>query len=251
MATNGEQRLQGLMAAGLDSDGPLIAFDVGARIGDWSKSLLETAAVLRQGVSIHAFEPVPDTRHELVTSLSAAIGSGQLRLNAVALSDCAGTFPMYVPHHLAGTSTLHPDSSAPYQQVLTIETCTVDDYCRSNEVTHIDLLKVDTEGNDFRVIKGASGLLQAGTIGVLQFEYNHRWIFARSYLKDVFELAQDLPYRVAKVCSRSIETYREWHPEMERFFETNYALVHESWLQRLGCDAFEIGSANAIDRIHS
>jgi hypothetical protein len=113
-----------------------------------------------------------------------------------------------------------------------------------HSIDQVDLIKIDTEGNDFRVIQGASVLLTKGGVGVLQFEYNHRWIHSRSYLKDVFDLVRNTPYRVAKVCSTALEVYSEWHPELERFFETNYILVHERLTAGLRCDFYRIGAAN-------
>ena len=111
------------------------------------------------------------------------------------------------------------------------------------------MIKIDTEGNDLRVIQGAVDLLRNGKVGVVQFEYNHRWIYSRSYLKDVFDLVRDTPYRIAKVCSTSLEVYVEWHPELERFFETNYALVHERLTDQLKCDFVRIGSGNACETL--
>jgi hypothetical protein len=130
-----------------------------------------------------------------------------------------------------------------------VETSTIDRYIAEKSIEHVDLLKIDTEGNDFRVLQGAIGSLRAGTIGVVQFEYNHRWIHARSYLKDVFDMVQSTPYRVAKVCSSALEVYTGWHPELERFFETNYALIHERLIVPLGCEAFRIGAANVCERV--
>jgi hypothetical protein len=91
--------------------------------------------------------------------------------------------------------------------------------------------------------------LRGGNAGVVQFEYNHRWILSRAYLKDVFDLIENTPYRLAKVCSSSLDIYAEWHPELERFFETNYALVHEQLVAPLGCQWFRIGSGNACERL--
>jgi FkbM family methyltransferase len=249
MATNGECRLQRLVVDNMAASSRLIALDVGARIGDWSKSLLDAARGLPGGILIHAFEPVPDSRRTIAETLAGPIGSGQLRVNAIALSDTLEKRPMYVPHHQAGTSTLHPDSSVNYEQVLEVETSTADEYCRANSIDHIDLFKVDTEGNDLSVIRGASGLLKRGAIDVLQFEYNHRWVYSRTFLKDVFDLIEGGPYRLAKICSDALEVYTEWHPELERYFETNYALVHERMIGRLKCRVFRIGGGNACERV--
>ena len=63
---------------------------------------------------------------------------------------------------------------------------------------------------------------------------NHRWVDTRSFLRDVFDLTKGLPYRVCKVTGEGIEAYAAWQPEMECFFETNYILVRDDWMEPLG-----------------
>jgi FkbM family methyltransferase len=249
MATNGEALLQRLLLDQTARSVRFVAFDVGARVGDWSKSLIDAASRRPGGLEIHAFEPVPDSRRALADANKPQIDDGTLRVNSVALSDDSRRLPFYVPHVMAGTSTLHPDTSVSYQSVFEVETTTAADYCRVNSIDRIDLMKVDTEGNDLKVIRGALPLLRDARIGVLQFEYNHRWIYSRCYLKDVFDLLRNTPYRVAKVCSDGLEAYADWHPELERYFETNYALVHEALTAKLKCRLLRIGRGNACERV--
>jgi FkbM family methyltransferase len=251
LASNGEVRLQQLVVDNAAPSSLFVAFDVGARIGDWSGPLMEYASGRAAGFEIHAFEPSPESRRAILGAYSGRVDSGELRINSVALSDDARKLPFYVPHQMAGTSTLHRDASVSYESIMEVETATAGEYCRINSIDHVDLFKIDTEGNDFKVIRGALELLRASRIGVLQFEYNHRWIYSRSFLKDVFDLVQDTPYRVAKICSDGLEVYTEWHPELERYFETNYALVHERLIEGLGCKIFRIGRGNACERVDS
>ena len=70
-------------------------------------------------------------------------------------------------------------------------------------------------------------------VSVLQFEYNHCWIYARRCLKDVFDFASDTCYILGKVTPTHVEIYDEWHPELDRFFEGNYLLVHQNFINRL------------------
>jgi FkbM family methyltransferase len=251
MTQNGELRLQRLIADSTPHGSPLIAFDVGARIGDWSQSLIRRSGRRSGGLEIHAFEPVPDSRQVILESLAAAIGAGQLHVNAFALSDEIGTFSMYVPEPKGGTSTLHPDSRCRYEHVFDVSTSTLDEYCRMHSIGRIDLVKVDTEGNDLKVIRGAFELMQRGAIGVLQFEYNHRWVYSRTFLKDVFDLVRGTPYEVAKVCANSLEIYTEWHPELERYFENNYALINKQVAAQLKCRHVRIGRGNSCELVDS
>ena len=57
------------------------------------------------------------------------------------------------------------------------------------------LVKIDTEGHDLTVLRGARAMLAEHRIAVVQFEYNHRWVFARAFLRDAFEFLADLGYR--------------------------------------------------------
>ncbi len=250
MATNGELRLQRLVIDGARSESKVIIFDVGARIGDWSKAFVDGASARSRDFELHAFEPVPDSRDLLKKALARQVDSGKVHVNGVALSNDSKTPPIYVPHFTGGTSTLHPDSSVKYQEVLDVQTSTMDRYCSENSIDQIDMVKIDTEGNDLRVIQGATELLRRGKVGIVQFEYNHRWVHSRSYLKDVFDLVRGTPYWIAKICSASLDIYVEWHPELERFFETNYALVHERLTAPLGCDFYRIGHGNACESIN-
>lgn len=251
MATNGEFRLQELVVANLAPASRMVALDVGARIGDWSRSLVALANRRPAGFDIHAFEPVPESRSSILESFDVDIRADRFHVNATALSDDILKLPIYVPHSKAGTSTLHPDSHLDYERVLEIQTSTIDEYCREHALTYLDLVKVDTEGNDLKVIRGAKGLLRRGSIGVLQFEYNHTWVHSRSYLKDVYDLISDSPYRIAKVCSAALEIYVAWHPELERYFAANFALVHEGLVDKLGCRIFRIGAGNACEVVRA
>ena len=94
------------------------------------------------------------------------------------------------------------------------------------------LVKVDAEGHDLQILQGARRMLSERRIPVIQFEYNHRWITARAYLKDVMEYLQDLGYAVGKVTPRGIEFYTGWNWELETFWEANFIGYLPEWKPR-------------------
>ena len=51
-----------------------------------------------------------------------------------------------------------------------VQTQTLDYFCFSNNIKCIDLLKLDTEGNEFNVLKGAEKLLSENRIKVIYTE---------------------------------------------------------------------------------
>mmetsp|Transcript_14857 Transcript_14857/g.27484 ORF Transcript_14857/g.27484 Transcript_14857/m.27484 type:complete len:480 (+) Transcript_14857:95-1534(+) len=52
---------------------------------------------------------------------------------------------------------------------------TVDQLIAREELEHIDILKVDTEGHDLAVLDGARQAIEAGKVSVILFEYNVFW----------------------------------------------------------------------------
>ncbi len=231
---NGEESLQRqLLAAFAAGKETLTVFDVGANVGEWTGFLLREASRLEMDgrFEIHSFEPSPSTfavlrerigRHPLGTSV---------RLVSQAASREDGIADMYVSGETAGTNALYPDAMKPGQRSIRVETTTLDSYCSRNGLGMIHFVKCDTEGHEIEVIAGAKKLFDAQKVLAFQFEYNHRWVDSRHYLKDAFDLFQGTVYRVGKVTPGGIELYPEWHPELERFFEANYILLHPEALR--------------------
>lgn len=231
IATNGEAYVQAQVAAGVPSDQALAVCDVGANEGQWTMSMLK--AVHDSGrdgarMVLHAFEPVGTTRERLAANIRNMKTLGEcVRIQPHAVSDVSGTAVMAINSESGGTNSLHPGPGRLAGENLQVETIALDAFVQANALPHLHLVKCDAEGHDMHVIRGAKGLLGRGRIDVLQFEYNHRWILSRHYLRDVFDFAADLPYSIARVMPAYIEVVPEWHPELERFFEANYLLVRD------------------------
>lgn len=237
IATNGESYVQRCVldatAAGSET---LRVCDIGANEGEWTLSLLAQMPASRKpgAYTVDLFEPVPSTAARLRTFLEKAPGpAAALRIHNLALSDQAGHVRMAIMSQTGGTNSIHYDGSAgetPPGGYADVETMTLTEFARSNRIERFDLVKCDTEGHDSKVIAGARPLLAERRIAVLQFEYNHRWILARSFLKDVFDTVSGLPYHVARIMPGHIELLPVWHPELDRFFEANYLLVRDDAL---------------------
>lgn len=207
--------------------------DIGANVGEWSDSFIDIALTFGnyKHLSLHVFEPVPRTFEMLSERLSSKEGLiGSIKYNDVAVSSVAGQAEMYVVGDGAGTNSFHKDYTGEYVENTEVNTITIDSYLELNEIDSVAMIKCDTEGHDMEVIIGAKKSLKAGKIKVLQFEYNHRWIFSRHYLKDAFDLVIGKPYKIAKILPNGIEVYSGWHPELEKFFEGNYLFIHEKAL---------------------
>lgn len=236
ISRNGEAHLQQCVIANVPAEETLMVMDIGANQGEWTETFLNGLPAARRSsdhVILHAFEPVPATAAMFRDRITRLPGNSIVQVHPLAMSDSPGHAEIGVFADGAGTNSLHhaADARSP-QQVIQIDLTTLDAFCVSQGIDHIHLAKCDTEGHDSKVLKGAKALLRDERIDVLQFEYNHRWVFGHAFLKDVFELVEGLPYDVVRVDETGLTLFESWHPELDRFFQSNYALVHHralSW----------------------
>jgi len=180
----------------------LTIFDIGANIG-------QTALVFRDQfpeAAIYSFEPFRSSytallRNSRALSVSChqlALGSevGQTRVRLVSRS----AFCME-------NSLLHqPMEDTPEEMTELINMITVDAFCGANSVLKIDILKVDTEGYELKVLKGSQTLLQSGRIlNVLcEATFNEHDRDHTSFFKLVeFLMPYNFyPYSIYDVCHR-------------------------------------------------
>ena len=125
-----------------------VVLDVGANIGYFS---LLFAKWLRGKGKVHAFEPFPNTVQRLKRNLEL---NPKLRslvcLHEVAISDFVGTMSMFAPDNgNSGCNYLNPDGQGE------IAVTTLDAMVRQGHFSRIDLIKVDVEGSEVALLKGA------------------------------------------------------------------------------------------------
>lgn len=232
MEINGELYVQ-QVALGSAAQSPLVCFDVGANVGLWSKALLQEANRKSIAAQVHAFEPCSETFAALISNLNGNGRAGKFVTIRKACSDHIGRATLnIVQPGCCGVNSIVAESRFPVQAREEVELTTVDVYCRESSISAIRLLKIDAEGHDLAVIKGAAEMLRRQSIDIIQFEYNQSWIEARSFLRDAFETAQAFGYELGKVTRRGVEFYHGWALELETFVEGNYIACTPAWKQR-------------------
>lgn len=234
ISKNGESYLQRCVIKNVPDTALLTIFDIGANQGEWTISLLTHLTPERcnpDHLRLYAFEPVNSTAELFTERVTETTARESIHLQQLAMSDVPGLTRMGVFSQGGGTNSLHYASDVREPEaVAQVMRSTVDGFCDAEGIDRIHLLKCDVEGHDSKVVFGAQGMLQQERISVLQFEYNHRWIYGRAFLKDVFDCVQELPYCVVRVNTNDVTLFDRWHPELERFFQSNYALIHEDAL---------------------
>jgi FkbM family methyltransferase len=233
LARSGEGATQLRILSNLKHHEYICVFDIGANVGSWTQSLIEHSQGVRCKPVIHAFEPCKGTYATLLKNLHSWRVDGYVTANNLALSSSTGRHCFYSIGADVGVNSLYPINGFDQQDVEEIDTETVDEYCAKHEISHIHFMKIDTEGHDLEVVYGGKGMLSKGAVDIVQFEYSHRWINARHFLRDAFDLFLPLGFIIGKITPKGIEFYRGWHWELESFREGNYLAMNESFKEIL------------------
>lgn len=208
-----------------------VIIDCGANIGQWSTQLILAARKVNQDIrlKLFCFEPSSYTYVKLTAALEE-IGNAPLSVEVIkkALSNKPGCDSLKIVHDGAGTNSLVGVPGC-YRSEETVVVTTINEFTIENEIWKIDLLKIDAEGHDFDVILGASELLDERRIGVIQFEYNWRWIYGKHFLQEVFEYLGKRNYSIGKITPEGIQFYEHYDIQLESFIEGNYLACTQKW----------------------
>ena len=137
-------------------EGSKVVLDVGASTGLFS--LLAAAGCAER--QIHAFEPAPETFQYLTENLKKN-GFSNITPVCGCLLDFDGETPLYLNHSAAlpfSTSSIAGYRDA--KLTVTAPVMKIDTYAESNGLPALDLIKIDVEGNDHLVLKGAKDILE-------------------------------------------------------------------------------------------
>jgi FkbM family methyltransferase len=232
LSSNGESSLQRWVLQFCEENRSINVLDVGANVGRWSIAMLTAArrAGRLSDIQLHAFEPASHT----FALLSKALDEYPVTLHHGALCERSGSADLHVIAPGAGTNSLHaPPGSRIGGSIEKVNITTLDSYADQAGIDRIALVKIDTEGHDLAVLRGAQALFSKQRIWVSQFEYNHRWVYAHAFLRDAFELLQPMGYHLGKLTPKGVEFYPGWDAELETFVEGNYIACAPQVVDRL------------------
>lgn len=153
---------------------PTTIFDVGAHIGETAMDFLDSFPKAR----IYCFEPDTDSYRQL----SRAVG-GYPRVHCLncALGENSGVASFYRNAFDQTNSLLKTDEqSSRYiapdlletRSVISVDVRAVDGFRREHQIDTIDLLKIDSQGYEMKILRGAEQSLGAGAIPLIYLEVN-------------------------------------------------------------------------------
>ncbi|WP_400087455.1 FkbM family methyltransferase [Yoonia sp. R78084] len=161
-----------------------VLIDVGANTGQYSTDAL----ALNRSLQIFAFEPHPKTFEELaarvkdkpnIVAINKGVASAPGKLALFDYSDRDGSQHASLFQEVI-TEIHGADGYISHQ----VDVVTLDQFVSENAIAEISLLKIDTEGNELEVLKGARETLAQGMIKAIHFEFNEMNVISRTFFKD-------------------------------------------------------------------
>jgi len=197
----------------------IVLFDVGANVGKYSVLLHE---VFNDNSKIFSFEPSKFT-YKILTQNTQEFDN--VKLYNFGFGDKNASFTLYSNKEGSGIASLykrrldHFDIDMDIKEKIEIKT--IDTFCKENNITNVNFLKLDIEGNELKALHGAKTMLENHKVDFIQFEFGGRNIDSRTYFQDFYYLLKEdyYIYRIVKDGLYKIERYKEMY---EAFITTNY-----------------------------
>jgi len=174
----------------------LIVYDIGAARGIVSSCLSK----LKNVHEIHAFEPLPDFFQKLDAQMQE---NKKVTCHNIALGDKAEILPMYV-NNWATSSSFLPTSEKFEREIpeasiikerLEIEVMRIDDYVAMHSLPIPDLIKIDVQGFEKKVIEGGVNLFKQCRYCTLEMSFNELYEGSPLF-DDMYRFMSDLGFQL-------------------------------------------------------
>jgi FkbM family methyltransferase len=192
----------------------VVVFDVGASTGEYGDMITRAAQNVSVALQLHAFEPIGEY-------------SGPGTFNKVAASDTHSETKMFTRRSDDTSSMYRGENLDKKHGVATqvnVRTIRLDTYMKDNNVSHVDLLKIDVQGHELAVLRGLGEYLRPELVRWILFEYDSTYIDAALRLQDMYRLLQKHGYRICKVFPHHLEE-TPYQVERENFNYANYVAL--------------------------
>jgi FkbM family methyltransferase len=164
-----------------------VVFDCGAKTGYFTLLFSE----LCETGKVHTFEPT--FTFEMLANNVNHYDLKNVILNNLALGEASGEIEDNI-YRIWGQN--------PEKQVYNF--ITIDDYCKKNNITKLDLIKIDVDSYDFELLKGASNILKT-LKPIITVELNHALHLRGATPQEVIDWLKNIGYE--QINLTSIENY--------------------------------------------
>ncbi|MBK9337064.1 MAG: FkbM family methyltransferase [Lewinellaceae bacterium] len=208
-----------------------LIFDIGAHKGDYA-NMFRSAGYLGE---IYMFEPNPETYEELVNRTNTSNHNYHFNIG---FSDVKGFRLIFdydikggSPHASLFSKVITDMHNSENTKSLEVNLMTLDEFTDEHKINKISFLKIDTEGNEFPILKGAKKLLRDDKIDLIQFEFGEMNVISGFFFKDFFDLLSEkyLLYRLLPNALLPLNNYNARNCEI--FIYQNIIAVHKNLMK--------------------
>lgn len=200
---------------------PLL-IDVGAHCGEYTNEFLDR---FHQGRAL-CFEPVE--KHFMLLR-TAVRTPDRVKFFQMAISNFEGESVIFRDKPISGLASLSRRNLEHFSISMDIEeqvpVTTLDTFAVSHRIHHVDLLKLDVEGHELNVLKGASGLLASGKIGVIQFEFGGCNLDTRTTFQDFYYFLTGYNFTIYVIHKRGLYRLDRYKEIYEQYRTTNFVAM--------------------------
>lgn len=203
-----------------------VCVDVGANVGHYSNKILSVAP----GARIIAFEPHPRNYEKLNSSLGRL---DNVRLYNFACGDVKGDLELFDYRSQDRSShaslyrgvieSIHKAESVSHR----VPVVKLDDILNSEGINKIDLLKIDVEGHEMRVLIGAENHIRKGLVDCIHFEFNEMNVVSRVFFKDIYDFLPD--YKFYRLLPKGMLEIKAYSPIFCELFAYQNIVAFTKW----------------------
>jgi FkbM family methyltransferase len=202
---------------------PQLCIDIGANIGKYTNEILK-----KTNSRVISFEPLSTTFKKLAETTEHQ--KERVKLENKGVSNKTGMLTIhYNPNALAHASFSEDIKKVGYvsnKEKADVQVITLDRYCEENEISEIDLVKMDTEGFEAEVFEGAKNTFSKIKPKFIQIEFNWHQLFRNTTLN---YFAEQLPdYEVYQLIPNNWIKRDPRDPLSNIYFFSNFVFIRKT-----------------------
>ena len=162
-----------------------VVLDIGANVGEYCCEIKK----VNNSLDVYAFEPHPITYKRLLENtkchdiniFNLGVGANEDTLILYDYVDQNGS--EHASTYRGVIEQIHKGSVVETN----IRVISLDNFVTQYSIDKIALVKIDTEGHELEVLRGARRLLNSGKIDMIQLEFNEMNVISRVFFKDIWD----------------------------------------------------------------
>jgi len=189
--------------------------DVGANVGLYSALALSLNNFSGRLLCV---EPDSQSRYYLERTIQSNRRAEQLRsisISSFAASDQRETITLYKNSRNKGDNRIYPNELCDEQEI--VQADTLDSICRSEGINEVDFLKVDVQGAEAKLFRGASSILSQSPDCIVMFEF---WPYGLSSCgnkpQECLSLLQSLGFTLYELFCEDLRLITDWEDFIHR-----------------------------------